>query len=74
MTDYISSEMLREMAYEVAEAGRERGVKRALVGLTVEQVLQIAEQLQELEDAHAAADSAIFDDQTAWPDSDEGVQ
>ena len=46
---FISSEDLRQMAFEVAAAGKEKNVKRAMVAMPLETVLQLAEQIEELE-------------------------
>ena len=56
----VTAENIERIAFECLEERKTNpGV---LVGVTPELLLAIADKLRELEDAHAAADTAIFDD------------
>jgi len=71
---YVTSKDIEEIAYECFAERRKPGQEDTLVQVTPELLLAVADKLRELEDAHEAADTAIFDDSTKWPDSEEDVQ
>ncbi len=65
----VKSEQLRELAYECIAQQKEN--PDLLIGITAELMLAIAEKIEELEDAHAAADTAIFDEEFHIPEGSE---
>jgi hypothetical protein len=56
------------MAYEVAAAGKEKNVKRAMVAMPLETVLQLAEQIEELERLSVQIEEAYAEDVPAVND------
>ncbi len=62
----VTAADIEEIAYQCLEERKEN--PDVLVGVTPELLLAIAEKLRELEYAHEAADTAIFDDQFSVDD------
>lgn len=65
----VTAADIEEIAYQCLEERKKN--PDVLVGVTPELLLAIADKLKELEMAHEAADTAIFDDSFHIPDGTE---
>lgn len=67
----VSSENIRNVAYECLKERKETGNNDVIVGVTPELLLAIADKLEDYELANERADEAIFDEEFTVPEGTE---